>query len=112
MEEVKVKSVNDCLIFYPEIDLDLYSANNFKQFILKTVEENKAQKIIFNLQAVSYMDSSGVGALVSLVRQYKSSIQVRICEVAEAVLNVLKLTKLDQLFTIYPTEQESLDSFR
>lgn len=98
----------DCLVVYLEIDFDLFASQNFKSIISESIKNQKPKKLIFNLQEVSYMDSSGIGALVWFMQTHKEEIKIRICNVQESVLSILKLTGLDRLFPIDKTEEESL----
>ncbi len=45
-------------------EIDLYNAPEIKDVIAKLIEEQKYYTII-NLEKVSYIDSSGIGALIS-----------------------------------------------
>ena len=62
-----------------------------------------AKKILIRLADVKYMDSSGVGILVSSLKLSKEkSVAFGLVEVAKPVMDVIKVTRLTRIFTIYP----------
>jgi anti-anti-sigma factor len=69
----------------------------------------KPARLIIDLTAVSYMDSSGVGILVDALRRMRASNgKLALVAVAPRVLSVLQITKLDQFFEMYATLPEAL----
>lgn len=64
---------------------------------------------VLDLAGVSFLDSSGLGALVALRRRLESEggALVVACD-NEIVLRLLRLTKLDSVITVYPTVTEAL----
>lgn len=52
-------------------EIDLYNAPEIKDVIAKLIEEQKYYTII-NLEKVSYIDSSGIGALISSLSNLKN----------------------------------------
>jgi len=68
-------------------------------------------KIIVNLEKVSFIDSSGMVALVSglrLANQQKG--QIVLCGVQSQTQLVFRLTMLDRVFSIQPTQVEAMQS--
>jgi anti-sigma B factor antagonist len=61
----------------------------------------KSQKVAVHMAAVSYIDSSGIAALVEGFQNARGKGQTFVLvEVSAAVLAVLKLARLDKVFTI------------
>jgi anti-sigma B factor antagonist len=70
---------------------------------------NAKQNPVLNLSGVSFIASSGIGALLALVEQFRESqAHVRFAALSAAVDSVIKLLNLDQFLTIDPTEDEAL----
>ena len=68
--------------------------------------------ILLNLHRVNFMDSAGIGELVTWkTRMSKSSGDLKLLKPTERVRQLLDLTHLDQLFEIYDHEQAALRSF-
>ncbi len=51
-------------------EIDLYNAPEIKDIINKLIEEQK-YNVVINLERVSYIDSSGIGALISSLSNLK-----------------------------------------
>jgi anti-sigma B factor antagonist len=69
----------------------------------------EGRHLILNLSGVSFLASSGVGALLALVEEYhQSTCRVRLVEVSPSVESVIRLLNLDQFLAIDPTEEAAL----
>lgn len=93
-------------------EIDLYNAPEIKDTIQKLIEQQK-YNIIINLEKVSYIDSSGIGALISSLsnlKKYQGSL--KIINVYASVKKVFELTKLTSFFEIYDSEDEALAKFK
>jgi len=69
--------------------------------------------VIINLEKVSYIDSSGIGALISSLsnlKKYQGGL--KIINVYASVKKVFELTKLTSFFEIYESEGEALAKFK
>ena len=75
------------------------------------VKEYLAQgrgKMVFDLSALDYTDSSGIGALVSCLTQIrKSGGDLRLAGVNARIQRLFKMTGVDQLLALYPTVTEA-----
>lgn len=75
--------------------------------------DNKAVKVILNLENVSYMDSGGLG---EVVRSYTSvrnaGGDVKLLKVAKRINDLLTITKLHTVFDTFEDETEALASFK
>lgn len=64
--------------------------------------------LIFDLAAVSYMDSSLIGSLVNAhVHLSKGNRKLALSAVPERVQQMLAVTQVDKLFEFYPTVAEA-----
>ncbi len=71
--------------------------------------ERRPARLVINLEHVSYMDSSGLGTLVVVLRRVHGyGGRVALCGLSERVRSLFEITKLDKLFSIHPTEAEAL----
>jgi len=71
------------------------------------------KKILLNLADVTYIDSSGLGALVrSHMAVTELEGQIKLLNVPAKVQTLLKITKLHTLFELYDTEAAAIESFR
>jgi anti-sigma B factor antagonist len=70
------------------------------------------RKFVIDCTQTGYIDSSGLGALVSLSRKVREQGgELRIAGLNEDLRALFELTKLDTLFHISPTAAEALAGF-
>jgi len=68
--------------------------------------------ILLHLGSVSYMDSAGIGELVACYKRVlERKGKMKLVNPAGRVQDLLALTKLDEYFDTFQTEQEALASF-
>jgi len=69
-------------------------------------------KLIFDMKDVRFVDSSGLGALLSCLRQVHSSGgDLRLCEMGKAVRALFELVRMHRIFEIYNSREEALRSY-
>jgi len=82
-----------------------------RDLVLNLVSEGN-KKIILNLSDVNYIDSTGLGELVSaLTSVRKQGGQLKLLHLTESVRNLLQITKLYTVFDITDDEAVSVRSF-
>ena len=80
--------------------------------VRRLVQEGK-KKVLLNLSGVSYMDSSGIGELVSshtTIRREDG--QLKMLGLGDKIKELLVITKLLTVFDTYKSEPEALNSFQ
>ena len=81
-------------------DIEMMTIKEFKEKLLSIGEENDID-ITLDLSEVDYIDSSGVGVLISLNKiQKKKGKKLELAKVSPKVLNVLKLSSLAEVFNL------------
>jgi len=99
--------------------LSFDNINKLNILIAQTLKEEVAQyltkantKLILNLDGIEYVDSSGFGALLSILRNAKNNdSQFKICNVSPDVMELIKLLQLHNVFDICDNIDECLNSF-
>jgi len=70
------------------------------------------KNIVLNLSGLQYLDSSGIGELARIyVTVVKESGQLKAVGLSPKVEEILKITKLYQVFPEFPSEEAALESF-
>jgi anti-sigma B factor antagonist len=70
-------------------------------------------RIILNLGGVTYVDSSGIGELVSRFTTTKNTGgKLKLLNLPKKIKDLLMITKLLTVFEIYEDEQSALESFQ
>ena len=80
--------------------------------IRRLLEEGK-KKILLNLAKVGYIDSSGIGELVSSYTAInKEGGSLKLLNLTQKLQDLLTITKLLTVFDVYESEEEALASFK
>ena len=81
--------------------------------IRRLLEEGK-KRILLNLAGVSYIDSSGIGELVSSYTAINKEEggQLKLLNLTQKLQDLLAITKLLTVFDVYESEAEALNSFK
>jgi len=80
--------------------------------IRRLLEEGK-KKILLNLAKVGYIDSSGIGELVSSYTAInKENGELKLLNLTQKLRDLLTITKLLTVFDVYESEEEALASFK
>ena len=109
--EIKISETSNIPVIEVSGEVDLYQTNMIRDKVTELIGENK-NKAIVNMSGVSYIDSSGLGALISCrTNMKKAGGDLKLSSLTETVRSVLEITKLSQLFDIYETDQEAVQGF-
>ena len=87
--------------------LDASIASSFKNELLEVVKDG-VTKLLIDLSGVIFIDSSGLGSFVSLLKAMKGKGSVSIAGANPAVTGLFKLTSMDRVFSIYPNVDDFL----
>lgn len=83
-----------------------------KEAIRGLLAEGKNQ-ILLNLARVAYIDSLGLGELISIhITLKKNGGQIKLLHLTQRLRELMTITKLLTVFDVYEDEAEALDSFR
>ena len=79
---------------------------------LRGLVSKNQKKILLNLGEVSYIDSSGIGELVSgFTTVTNNGGQLKLLNLAKRVKDLLQITKLYTVFDVHEDEAEAVRSF-
>ena len=71
-----------------------------------------ATRVVADLSVVQFMDSAGLGALLSVLRQVSANGgDFRLAEPSRAVRSLLQLVRMHRIFSIHNTRDEAIASF-
>ncbi len=80
---------------------------------VRDIVNGGSKKIILNLADVNYIDSSGVGELVSTFTTVTNAGgQLKLLNLTKKIHELLAITKLLTVFDVYNNEQSALSSFK
>jgi anti-sigma B factor antagonist len=79
---------------------------------VRDVLKNGGKKIILNLADVNYIDSSGIGELVSSYTTVTNQGgKLKLLSLTKKIQELLAITKLLTVFSVYDNEQQAISSF-
>lgn len=91
--------------------LDAFSEATFSKTLKKKIDQGP-KNIILDLSKIDFVDSSGLGALVQLVKytqQYKGALQI----VSNArVTQTVKLVRLEKFLSLRTSLDEAIENFK
>jgi anti-sigma B factor antagonist len=93
-------------VIHPSGALDGSKASELRQKIINLVEDG-ADIVLINFQNVSFMDSSGLGAIVlSLKTVNAAGSKLALCSLSGQLKMLFELTSMDRVFQIYENQNE------
>ena len=70
-------------------------------------------QVVLNLGGVTYIDSGGLGTLVSLyTTAHNAGGAIKLSNLTQRVGDLLQVTKLLTVFEVFDSEEEAIESFR
>jgi len=75
---------------------------------ISDIIDSGTSRIMLDLGEVQFMDSSGLGAVISSFKLTGHKGEFVICNMHEAVREIFTLTHMDRLFEIYPNADDGL----
>ena len=92
--------------------IDAGNSQALKDVIMEIVSKNFF-KIVIDLSNTSFIDSSGLGALVSKISVCKNSGgDVRLVVTSKRIIEILQITHLDKILKCFDSLKDALKSFR
>jgi anti-sigma B factor antagonist len=95
----------------PRVDIEV--AGQFRAALLQLVEQGH-RRLVVDMSEVSFIDSSGLGALVSALKALKTQGRngdIRLAGVQQPVVALLEIIRLQRVFTSYPSVELAVGSF-
>ena len=80
------------------------------QRLYQIVDEQDKRMIILDFERVQYMSSQAIGILLALHKKLSnlSKSKLILCGVGEKLAQLLKITRLDRVLTVKPTQAEAM----
>jgi len=102
---------SDVTIIEVEGQLIVGNRQELKQLVLDAIDKG-AKKVLVDFARTGYIDSSGLGVLVSLAKKIRDGGgDLRLANLNDDLQTLFELTKLDTLFQISQTREHALESF-
>lgn len=104
-------SEGEVAVVLVEDELVVENRGAFKDAVLRQLEAG-ARKFLVDFGDARYIDSAGLGVLVTVARAVREEGgELRICGLGEDLRTLFELTRLDTLFDIAEDRGSALDDF-
>ena len=104
---------NNVLVLTPCVKfIDSSNVKEFKKETVDLINKVKIYKLVFNLENVTFIDSMGLGSLISILKMTKNEQgDVRIASVCNTVKVILELIRLNKIIKIFADPKDAVESF-
>jgi anti-sigma B factor antagonist len=107
--QIAARHLDKTTIFDISGDIDLATSPVLRKALLHELRELKMPRVVLNLGAVRYIDSSGVASLVEGLKASRDvGARFILFGLNKTVREVLQLSKLLKIFEIYESEEQSV----
>ena len=104
-----VRTEGNAVIMIVRGDVDLHNSPELRSALLQILSSQQPKKLVLNLAAVPYMDSSAIAVLVeSLQKLKRSGGSVVLTNLQPRVKGLLEIARLNTIFTLAKDEAEAL----
>lgn len=105
---IEDRKIGNALVVKPlEKRIDASSASDFKGKMIDWITGG-SNRIVLDLSEVDFIDSSGLGAIVSSLKAIGNQGDLIICGIGETVLSLFRLTRMDRVFQIVSSPEEAV----
>ena len=100
--------VDDNFVVHLDGSLESKEIHHVRDELMDIAKQAK-HSMILNLNNVKFIDSSGLGLIVSLVKQTRlNGAELSVCKLSDQVLSLFEITRMTKVLTIYSSEEEAL----
>ena len=109
MMQISVRQLDKITVFYISGDIDLSTSPELRKALLRELKDRRMPRVVVNLQAVQYVDSSGVASLVEGLKASRDvGSRFVLCGLNTKVKDVLRLSRLGTIFEVCDSEEQAL----
>lgn len=110
--ETEVREIDGVSVLKLNGEIDVYTAPQFREAISALITSGQ-KNLVIDLADVSYMDSSGFGALLSATKKLKpTGGSVILVQCNSAIDRILRITRLDTVFGTYKSVDEAVAAIK
>jgi anti-anti-sigma factor len=104
------KRAGDILILSVIGNIVLEDTTKLKEFVEAFIEDAAINGIIINCEKVNFIDSSGLGLIVSIYKTLKKmEKKFALTSLSDRTMEIFILTKLDNILTITKDDESALE---
>lgn len=94
--------------------MDPIELEQIGQAVYHLVDEQDKRILILDFERVQFLSSQAIGILLSLNKKLSAlkGSRLILCGVGDRLLQLLKITRLDRVLTLKPTQKEAVNSVK
>lgn len=101
---------NVCVVSI-EGNIALDGVNEAKEYLRPLLEDKKTKGLLINFGQVNFIDSSGIGLIVSLFKTLQQrEAKFGLSNLSKKNEEIFTITRLNKILDIYPSESEALSA--
>lgn len=89
--------------------LTAVNAKKFKEEVVALIDEG-ASTLVIDFKEVSFLDSSGLGALVGVLKKIGHRGDLAVCGLNPDVKQMFRICRMDRVFKIFPDVETAVES--
>ena len=98
----------DCYIVGVSGRLELTESMHLEKEVVERLRQ-EPRNILLNLKGIHFMSSSGIRALIAIMRTCKTEVcHLALCRIPPSVRKIMEVVEVAHLFEIYDTEEDAL----
>jgi anti-sigma B factor antagonist len=110
--ELAIEKTDDAtVVILPGEELDANNAKEFKGDVGPLLQPQA--KVVLDLSQLRFVDSSGLGSILSCLRQLNAAGgDLKLCGMSKPVRALFELVRMHRIFDIYTTRDEAVHAFQ
>jgi anti-sigma B factor antagonist len=110
--DISVEKTGDIAVaIIPVDELDAANSGELKRDMAPILEANT--KVVIDLGSVRFVDSSGLGAILSCLRHLAArGGDLKLCTLSKQVRAAFELVRMHRVFDIFATREDAVGAFR
>jgi anti-sigma B factor antagonist len=106
----RIEGADVLVIELREDNLDASNVREFRDAVQSLMQDRT--RVVLDLAGVKFVDSSGLGALISCLRQVNGRRgDFRLCEMSRTVRALFELMRMHRVFNIHDTRADAVGSY-
>ncbi|HEX6520936.1 MAG TPA: STAS domain-containing protein [Streptosporangiaceae bacterium] len=99
---------DNCAVLRVNGEVDVYTAPELRERVVELLADDFVHLIV-DLRDVVFLDSTGIGALVGILRRVRAQDgSLMLVTSSERLLNIFEVTGLGNVFDIYPALEDAI----
>ena len=106
--DIDVREVGTVTVVAPRGDVDMAVADDVRVRLTELVDRGRS-RLVLDLGAVMYIDSSGLGALVAAMKHARAAGgDIKVCALETDVRALFEMTRLNKVLAVHANAQEAI----